>query len=932
MMRSAPYLLVLLVAVAGVAMWSDSLADHAEVTISIRDGANQLGCEQYDACYSPSAVSLDAGGEVIWSNDDSVTHVIASGTPENGDTRFAQATLEPGQTYSLRLHDPGTYPFYDPDHPWMTGMITVQGGAADDHHDGDGQPVSPLHGTVVVGALHAITGELSDIGGEARVGAKLAVSDFNEYLEEQGAGWRLEIVEEDTATDPDTALEKIESLHQRGIGILLGPPASASAVNIKEYADSQGLLLLSCCSAAPSLSIADDSIYRLVPDSANQAIALGKLLELNGIEVLVPIWRGDAYGDGMRAAVAEIFEAAGGVVSNGVQYGDGPSPSMTVPLDGDVGADTTDAPDLPAYHNEAGLLAEHVREAVDRHGANKVAVLAVSFDEMTEIVLAASQHDILDDILWFGSGSLANAPYLVEGEAISDFMGTVNFTTASSMVSPGYRFDNVTDRALEIIGRTPNLFTYSAYDSVWLVGKSIMEAGSTEPAAVREVLPEVAASYSGAMSSTQLDEAGDLLLANYRIWTIVNGTWVETGKYSAERDLLVAAVQPTGEVRIGALYPVTGSTKGAENREAALLGARDFNAFLSSINVDWRLSIIPEDTISNPFTALVKAREMHQDGIDIIIGPQLSINVERVGRYVNQNSMMLLSCCSTAPSLAVPGDGIFRLIPDDSKQGVAVGRLLESAGIKAMVSIWRGDVYGDGLRAATAESFESRGGIVGDGVRYGIAETDFTEEVAALADEVRAMVNEYGVDKVAVFAASFGEGAKKIAETSSTVDILTDVRWFGSEALAKTPVLTEEALLDLAHSVRFTALQVADNPGYSYERVHQHISDTFGQEPTSHVYRSYDAVWLVGLSILHTGMADATAVKSVFHDVASGYNGAQDSTVLNEAGDLASADYAVWQVVDGEWKEIGRYSLLDDSLAIHDHGQSSGDHEVDRDP
>ena len=261
------------------------------------------------------------------------------------------------------------------------------------------------------------------------------------------------------------------------------------------------------------------------------------------------------------------------------------------------------------------------------------------------------------------------------------------------------------------------------------------------------------------------------------------------------------------------------------------------------------------------------------------IGPQLSVNVEQVGRYANQNDMMLVSCCSTAPSLAVPGDGIFRLIPDDSKQGIAVSKILESAGIKAVVPIWRGDVYGDDLWMATAESFESRGGVVGEGVRYGIAETDFAEEVEDLADEVQSMVGEYGADRVAVFAASFGVGAKKIAETSATVDILNDVRWFGTEALAKTPLLTEEALLNLAHSVQFTALQVADSSGDLYERVRQHISDTFGQEPTPHVYRSYDAAWLAGLSILHTGTAEATAVMSIFGDVASGYSGAQDKTI-----------------------------------------------------
>ena len=796
-------------------------------------------------------------------------------------------------------------------------MAGVQGAAAvDDHHHDDGGPaVSTLNGTIVIGALHAITGSLSDIGGEARVGANLAVSDFNEYLEKQGAQWRLEITEEDTATDPATALEKAQSLHQREIGIILGPPTSASAAKVKEYADSQGLLLVACCSTAPSLSIAGDSLFRLIPNDANQAVTIGKLLEVNGIEALVPIWRGETYGDDMRAAVASIFEAAGGAVSEGVRYGDDPSPSMMAPVDGDTSVDAADAPDLPAYHDEAARLAEYVQEAVDQHGADKVAVLAVSFGEMREIVQAASQHDILDDVMWFGTSSLANSPHLVKGDAVSDFMGTVNFTVTSSLVGPGERFGNVTDRAAEEIQGDPNIYTYSAYDSVWLVGKSMIEAGSAEPAAVKEVLPSVAASHSGAMSSTELDEAGDLLLANYRVLSIIDGAWVETGKYSAERDLLVAATQPTGEVRVGALYPVTGGTNATDNREATLLGARDFNAFLESINVDWRLSIIPEDTGSNFITAPTKARELHQDGVDIIIGPQISGNLEAMRIYVNQNDMMLISCCSTTTELTIPGDGIFRLIPDDTKEGAAVSKLLEDEGIKAVVPIWRADYYGDGLRAATAESFEARGGIVGEGVRYDFFDTVFADDVEALAAEVQTLVDEYGADRVAVFLVATDDGSRMV-EAAAAHDVLTSVRWFGAERLAKSPLLTRDTLDNLAHTVRFTALRMADHQGDSYERVHQYISDTFGKEPTPNVYRSYDAAWLVGLSILQTGIADAPTVKSVFADVASGYSGAQASTALNEAGDLAYADYAVWQVVDGEWKEIGRYSAADYSQEL----------------
>ena len=88
-----------------------------------------------------------------------------------------------------------------------------------------------------------------------------------------------------------------------------------------------------------------------------------------------------------------------------------------------------------------------------------------------------------------------------------------------------------------------------------------MEADSTNSTMVKSVLPRVAAEYSnGAMGSTELNDAGDLLLANYQLWEIINNTWVETNvKYSVEQDILTAANQPTGEVKVGSLYPLTGS-------------------------------------------------------------------------------------------------------------------------------------------------------------------------------------------------------------------------------------------------------------------------------------------------------------------------------------------------------------------------------------
>ena len=63
---------------------------------------------------------------------------------------------------------------------------------------------------------------------------------------------------------------------------------------MKTYADENDMLVVSCCSTSPRLSIAGDSVYRFVPDDENQGAAVAKLLVSDGIRGLVTTWRGDA--------------------------------------------------------------------------------------------------------------------------------------------------------------------------------------------------------------------------------------------------------------------------------------------------------------------------------------------------------------------------------------------------------------------------------------------------------------------------------------------------------------------------------------------------------------------------------------------------------------------------------------------------------------
>ena len=755
---------------------------------------------------------------------------------------------------------------------------------------------SSLTGTVTIGALLPLTGEVSSIGADMRAAADLAVNDFNDYLASQGADWRLEMLIEDTATNPVISLEKFQLLYSRGAEVVVGPFASANVQNIKGYADANSLLVISPGSTSPALAIPGDSVYRMVPDDNNQGKVIGNLFETHGMEAMVPIWRGEIYGDGLQKAAADDFASRGGFVHEGVRYN----------------------PDAPELSLEVSSLADAVQEMADQYGADKVGVFMISFDEFLQIVQSASQYDILTQVQWYGAESVAEHDQFISDSIASEFAEQVDITAVQILIGPGERYGDVSSRLTAQLGSAPNSFAYPTYDSVWVAAKSIMAAGSASASDVESVLRDVASAHDGSVSSNELNDAGDLALANYQIWKIVDNAWDVRGKYSAGKDFLSAETGPSGEVEVGVIYPLTGrlSSKGAENLAGTQLGADDFNAFLRSINEDWQMVLSVEDSETDPNAALEKAQTLFSRGIDIVIGPETSGNTGQVKPYADTNDMMLISCCSTAPSLAIAGDSVFRLVPDDSKQGVAVGKLLESQGIQAVAPIWRGDAYGDGLEASSRDNFESRGGTVSEGIRYNPEAVEFSGEVSALADEVQSLVDQYGADSVAVFMISFDESVQ-IVQGSANYPVLSEVRWFGSESLTKgTPLVDDRISRSFANTVEFTSMQIAENRGNVYERVQSHILEEYGRDPTTFVYQAYDAAWLVGLSILKTGETDAATVKSVIHDVAANYDGALGATTLNEAGDLAAADYAVWQIVGDGWVETGKYSLLEDAIDV----------------
>jgi len=376
------------------------------------------------------------------------------------------------------------------------------------------EEIPGLSGEVRIGLILPLTGDLATHGEENWEGSKLGVVDFNKHLEEIGAPWHLKMVSEDSATSPVIALEKLSALNAKGIGIVVGPETSSNIRNIKGYSDSNNMLLVSCCSSAPALAIPNDSVFRLVPDDSNQGTALGKLLQHEGIEVLIPVWRGDTWGDGLKEAASDSFTERGGQVDEGIRYN----------------------PESPEFSASTSLLAEKVQEYVDKFGADKVGVLFLGFAEILQFIQSASEHDVLDDVRWFGPGANTKEHKLIDDPIGLEFSTNVQFTTVQVAASKNPTYERVQAHLTETLGKTPNTFVHSSYDAVWIIGLAMLETQSSDVSTIKAKIPEIAEKYSGAIGSTKLNAAGDLAQANYEVWGIRGGEWILLGQYTQSDD------------------------------------------------------------------------------------------------------------------------------------------------------------------------------------------------------------------------------------------------------------------------------------------------------------------------------------------------------------------------------------------------------------
>jgi ABC-type branched-subunit amino acid transport system substrate-binding protein len=395
-------------------------------------------------------------------------------------------------------------------------------------------------------------------------------------------------------------------------------------------------------------------------------------------------------------------------------------------------------------------------------------------------------------------------------------------------------------------------------------------------------------------------------------------------------------IAPTNDgkksVTLGALLPLTGawSTVGESENAALKIAVKDVNQYLSKSNSNTRIGIIVEDTRTDPAVSLEKLQDLASKGVRIVIGPATSAELNELQYYASQKGIMLISPSSTAPSLAVVGNNVYRFVPDDTYQAQAISRLMWQDGVRVVVPMWRTDIYGNELVGAVREDFEKLGGTVLPGIGYVPDTGDFSsslnrinfiiwsQDLKSLASKISQAINHYGADKVGAYLVAFDEVAP-IFIGAQNQPVLATVKWFGSDGsvLNNKLVKNMDAALFAVKTGFVNPIYAIDNKSYKLKLVDNQIQQMIGRVPRAYAEVTYDAFWVAALTENATlGTKDINYLKKTFVRIANSYTGITGDTSLNEAGDRKHGDYDFWAIKPSNstnnnfvWTQVGRFQF-----------------------
>jgi branched-chain amino acid transport system substrate-binding protein len=365
---------------------------------------------------------------------------------------------------------------------------------------------SPLLGKnftsdITVGALLSLTGSWSTLGLTSRALLQMATDEINSFFASVGSPGRVRLQVEDTALDPKAAVNALKVLAGSGARLVIGPQSSAEAAAIRLHLEDSRMIAISQGSTASSLSLPGDNLFRFVPDDSVEAQAVVAMAKAGGIQTIIPCWRADAGNQGLAASVRRLFTAAGGTVTQGVEY----------------------PTDSPSFADVTKTLAGQVASGP----AGKTAIYLAAFDEVVDLFRSATGNSALQSAPWYGSDGVALSAALASDSIASAFAVKSGYANPTLLRPDASRtkWQPLVAPVVRATGMEPDAFGLAAYDAFWCGMLARILSGSDRVAEWKQHLLWLSGMFYGATGWGQLNDNGDRADGDFEFWALrmING-------------------------------------------------------------------------------------------------------------------------------------------------------------------------------------------------------------------------------------------------------------------------------------------------------------------------------------------------------------------------------------------------------------------------
>ena len=348
--------------------------------------------------------------------------------------------------------------------------------------------------------------------------------------------------------------------------------------------------------------------------------------------------------------------------------------------------------------------------------------------------------------------------------------------------------------------------------------------------------------------------------------------------------------------------------------EAARLGAAAFNAVSEERGYQFYVSVSEHDLPAGASgAAALRGAHGGGSGPSLYVGPASDIALAGMAGYASENGITIISHSSASRSLAVEGDGIFRMEPGAAHLARVLAAEVARGGYGAVVPVVQAGLHGPGygLLESLESDLEQLGIPVGEPVAFaggggGAAAAPVGAAVAAAAGSgtARSVAVVYmGSDAELVAMAGSVPAGGPVRERSAWFAAGGAGAGAGSGVAASPAVLADAAAMQLARDVRLSAVQFAVERNSMTDYIDRIAAPLVPATSATPAYAAYEAVRALGGALVGAG-GDPSLARGNVAGAANLEGGPLGRTGMDGSGDLRlPVTYGMWSVSDtaAEW-------------------------------